>query len=753
MPRNKRSGIAVKKSTRVLQSLVVLGFVILISRLVQLQIIDYDTYAPLSMKNSLRMEIVDASRGIITDRHQTILVENTPVYTISVTPSLFDTTNIPLLSTLSGYPEDEIKAQYKKARAYSWHRTSILIPEVPFPVFSAIQENIWQLPGVGHRIGSRRNYPAGVLAPHIFGYMREASPEDLERESALKMGEKVGRSGLELTYQSRLRGDDGARYVRVNAYGASLGEFPVDGLDKTPERGAHLTTTLDAELQKLGETLMAGKTGAIVAMDPSTGEILSMVSAPMFDPAKMSESRNADYWKEINSDSLTPLFNRAISSRQPPGSTFKPFMGLFGMDINLITPTTEITSTGPYIRGRAYGDTADPGVYDLEKALAMSSNYYFFWMMERIASRGYLNRWSQRMKDVGMGGLTGIDLPFERSGIMPDSTWMNQTFGVRKWGIGDLMSLGIGQGMVSVSPLQMAVATSVIANGGYVVKPHVVREIVYEDEAPIEVLPERRRVSWINEADLRPVKRGMRRVVTEGGGRFYVNMKDIDVAGKTGTAQNPHGQDHGWFVSFAPLDDPQIVVAVLMENAGFGSISAAPVASLMIEQYLKGRIERERVLDYVLNFKPRPLETDGADGGGGDDSAPGGGDIPGGGDATLLITGQPAASGGSPSDMNEGESSINNANARTIDARTIDARTIDARPMPELEQVRPSVQQGNTNNSFLRRGAAGSNPANTPAPEPTDIKPLESDPAESDTVKTAPPAINPPSVNPPPFEP
>jgi penicillin-binding protein 2 len=213
------------------------------------------------------------------------------------------------------------------------------------------------------------------------------------------------------------------------------------------------------------------------------------------------------------------------------------------------------------------------------------------------------------MKDFGMGEKTGIDLPFERSGIMPDSTWMNQTFGERKWGVGDLMSLGIGQGMVSVSPLQMAVAASVIANGGYVVKPHIVKEVIYPDQSRTSVAVERRRVEWLRESDLQVVREGMRRVVTEGGGRFYVNMQDVAVAGKTGTAQNPHGRDHGWFISFAPAEDPKIVVAVLLENSGFGSISAAPVASLMIEQYLKGTIERTRVLDYVMNFDVVEIEA------------------------------------------------------------------------------------------------------------------------------------------------
>lgn len=592
-------------SIRILQAIVVIGMIVLLGRIFQLQIVEYEKYAPLSRQNSLRMDVVNPARGLILDRHGTIIVENQPIYSISITPAKFRMDNLSTLADILNLSEEIVLDRIREAQQYSWHRTSRLFTEVPFEVFSAIEENIWRLPGIGNQIESKRNYPLELNASHVLGYLREASREEYLRSDYIRLGDRIGKSGIEMVYEDFLKGERGTQYLRVNAYGQALGNYDDGQLDISPVKGSDLVTTLDADLQILTEKLMENKRGSVVAMDPSTGEILSLVSAPQYDLQKLSGRIDAEYWQSINTDSLTPLYNRAISSRQPPGSTFKPFMGLFGLNIGLITPETEIYNTGAYIRGRAYGDLADPGYYDLEKALAKSSNTYFLWIMDRIATRGHLNDWSQKMKDFGMGVSNGIDLPFETSGIMPDSTYMNMTIGPRNWGVGDLMNFGIGQGMVSVSPLQMAVAVSSIANGGYRVQPHLVSAIRNSDESISYTNPESSRIDWVTSQDLEAVKKGMRGVVTDGSGRFYANLPDIEVAGKTGTSQNPHGRNHGWFIAYAPADDPKIAVAVLMENAGFGSISAAPVASLVIEQYLKGEIQRQHVLNYVLNFTPR----------------------------------------------------------------------------------------------------------------------------------------------------
>lgn len=595
----------IQTSVRILQGVIVIGILITMGRIFQLQIIDYDEYVPLSRQNSIRMDIVNPARGLILDRNEKIIVENQPIYSITITPAKFKMENLPYLAELLQMDEEVVLERIIEAQRFSWHRTSRIFTEVPFETFSAIEENIWRLPGIGNQIESKRHYPLNFSASHALGYLREASPEDLSRDNGLRMGDRVGKSGIEMVYDQHLRGEKGTQYLRVNAYGQALGSYDNGNLNHSPTKGADLITTIDADLQEMAEKLMQRMTGGLVALDPNTGEILAIVSAPNYDLTRLAGKMDRAYWQSVNTDSLRPLFNRAISSRQPPGSTFKPFMGLYGLHTGMITPNTEIVSTGAYRRGRLYGDTADPGIYRLRNALAKSSNYYFFWMMDEIASNGGLDYWAEKMKDFGMGPNNNIDLPFETRGIMPNTDYMERTFGDRYWGVGDLMSLGIGQGMVSVSPLQMAVATSALANGGYRVQPHLVREIRHHDNNVSYTQPHKERIEWVKPSYLEAVKEGMLDVVTEGSGRFYANIPGITTAGKTGTSQNPHGENHGWFIAYAPADDPQIAIAVLTENSGFGSISATPVASLLIEKYLTGEINRQHVKDVVLNFTPR----------------------------------------------------------------------------------------------------------------------------------------------------
>lgn len=604
----------IKTSIRILQVIVVMVWLILLGRIFQLQILEYTTYSPISQQNHLRQEFVSPARGLILDRNEKILVENEPIFSITINPARFDNSKIPLLAELLETDEEDLVSRIREAQEYSWHRTSRLYTEVNFNVFSNIQENIWQLPGIGHQVESKRHYPLNVQASHAFGYLRESTRLDHRQSPELRLGDKVGKSGLELAYENILRGEIGTEYIRVNAYGQALGSYNDGELNSPPVQGRDLITTLDADLQELAERLFRGKQGGTVALDPKNGEVLTLVSSPQYDVERLAGRLDTDYWQAINMNENTPLFNRAISSLQPPGSTFKPFMGLVGLHLGLITPDTEIHNSGAYYRGRPYQDLAPTGNYNLERALTLSSNTYFFSMMDRIASRGLVNRWSELIKDFGMGVQNNIDLPFERSGIIPDSTYMNQTFGEGNWGVGDLMSLGVGQGMVSVSPLQMAVATSVIANGGYKVQPHLVKAIRDNDGSLSYPNPSIEKIDWIREDYLSTVRRGMSRVTTEGSGRFYANIDNITTAGKTGTSQNPHGNNHGWFIAFAPVEDPQIAVAVLVENAGFGSITAAPIASLLIEQYLNGEIQRQNVLNYVLNFTPPPEnDNDGED--------------------------------------------------------------------------------------------------------------------------------------------
>lgn len=595
-----------RTSIRVLQ-LGMLGLALIIfGRLFQLQIIEYDTYGPLSRENSIRQEIINPARGLIYDRNGQLIVDNEPIYSITITPASYREENTPLLAKIMSVPVEEVEKRVQEARNYSWYRSSRLFTEVDFKTFSVIQENIWRLPGIGHQIESKRHYPVDSMkASHALGYLREVSEQEYLEKDTYHLGDKVGKSGIEMVYEEHLRGQLGAEFIKINAMGQPLGPYQGGSIDEAPVKGSDLYTTLDTELQLLAEDLMEGKRGAVVAMDPNDGSILSLVSAPQYDIRRLSGRIDQDYWQSINTDSTKPLYNRAISGMQPPGSTFKPMMALMGLETGLITTRTEINNPGYYYRGRRYNDLADPGTYNVTKAIEQSSNTFFLWLMDQFMSKYSIDKWHELASEFGFGQLEGIDLPFESEGILPDSTYLNRVLGKHEWGLGDLLNLGIGQGFISVSPLQMALLASQIANGGYRIQPHMVRAIKKSDGTMQLSNPRKEKISWVDEEEIRIVKEGMRRVVTDGSGRWYADLDSIAVAGKTGTAQNPHGRDHGWFICFAPVDNPQIAVAVLVENAGFASISAAPIASLLVEKYLTGEIKRKWVYDYVKTFKPR----------------------------------------------------------------------------------------------------------------------------------------------------
>ena len=598
-------------SVRVLQVCIIMLGIVILGRLFQLQILNYDTYRPLSRENSLRQEVVNPARGLIYDRNGNLIVGNEPIYSITITPASYDQKNTPFLAQLMNVPVEEVEEKVQEARSYSFYRSSRLFTEVNFKRFSVIQENIWRLPGIGHQIESKRQYPIDSLqASQMLGYLREVSKEEYLKTKSYHLGDKVGKSGIEMAYEGHLRGELGTEYIRTNAMGQNLGPYRDGAIDEAPKKGSDLFTTIDTDLQMLAEDLMEDKQGAVVALDPNDGAVLSMVSAPQYNIRRLSGRIDTDYWQSINADTTDPLFNRAISAQQPPGSTFKPLMALMGLEMGIITPETEIENPGYYYRGRRYNDLADPGTYDVGKALQESSNTFFFWLMDEIATTKGIDKWHQLASSFGLGQQNNIDLPNETSGILPDSTYLNEVLGKGKWGIGDQLNLGVGQGFLGASPLQMALVAAQIGNGGYNIQPHVVRAIKENDGQVMLTNPQKKKIEWINSNNLEVVQQGMRRVVTTGSGRFYADLDSIKVAGKTGTAQNPHGQDHGWFICFAPMDDPEIAVAVLVENGGYGSISAAPIASLLIEQYLTGTIDRQYVYDYVKTFEPREQTTD-----------------------------------------------------------------------------------------------------------------------------------------------
>jgi penicillin-binding protein 2 len=483
---------------RILIGIVIVFWGVLFFRLVQIQVFEYERYQPLSQKNALRLETIAGTRGTIYDQNGVILVENQPVFTVTITPIDYDTSNNSEIASTLNVDIEEFVNRVERARRYSRHRPSVLASEVPFAQYSLLEENRWKYPGIGFRQQDKRNYPASARASHVFGYLREADLEETRASESIRLGDKIGKSGLELVYDPILRGGLGERYYRVNALGQSLGEYTLDSNERrNPPRGDDLVLTIDVDLQAYAERLMGTTKGAAVVMDPSNGAILALVSSPDIDLSRLAGRLDREYWAEINTDSLTPLFNRVTSASQPPGSTLKPLMGLIGQHMGLITPETVIPNTGTYRLGRDYADLAPPGDYTLESALSFSSNTYFFELMEKIARQGKLDEWAGYLRDLGLGQSTGIDLGSESRGIVPDSTRMNQLFGARRWGLGDLINLGIGQGVFSVTPIQLAVSTSLIANGGHRVTPHLVSERIESGETREVLSYPTDKVSWV----------------------------------------------------------------------------------------------------------------------------------------------------------------------------------------------------------------------------------------------------------------
>lgn len=596
---------------RILVGIVVVLWGALFFRLIQIQVFEYETYQPLSQKNALRLETIAGTRGTIYDKNGEILVENQPVFTVTITPIDYDTSNNQQIASILDIEIEEFIERIDRARRYSRHRPSILAAEVPFGPYSLLEENRWRLPGIGFRQQDKRNYPSSARASHVFGYLREADLRETQGSESIRLGDKIGKSGLELVYDPMLRGGLGERYYRVNALGQSLGEYTLaSNQRRNPPRGDDLILTLDEGLQTYAERLMGDSKGAAIVMDPSNGALLALVSSPDIDLTRLAGRLDREYWTEINTDSLTPLFNRVTSASQPPGSTLKPLMGIIGQHMELITPETVIQNTGTYRLGRDYADLAPPGEYTLESSLAFSSNTYFFELMEQVARQGKLDEWAGYLQDLGLGERTGIDLGSESRGILPDSARMNQLFGVGQWGLGDLINLGIGQGVFSVTPIQLAVTTSLIANGGQRVTPHLVSERIVGG-ATREILEHPTTpVAWIENSTLEPIHKGMRAAVQNSVVSWLLEVPELEIAGKTGTAQNPRGQDHGWFTAFAPVSDPQVVVVVFMENGGFGSVSAAPIGSLLIEKALTGTTNRSYVERHVDAYVPPDPDDD-----------------------------------------------------------------------------------------------------------------------------------------------
>ncbi len=593
---------------------VVGGFIAVVAiiytlRLFTLQIQD-EKYKDYADNNAFLRKTVYPSRGLIYDRNDSLVVYNQPAYDVMMIPrDVHDFDTLDFCRTLAITPEEfhaRIKAM-KESRTYSSYTPQVLITHLSAKDYGKLQEKLYRYPGFFIQKRILREY-AYEAAGNVLGNIREVSEQDIEKDSYYQPGDYCGDLGIEKSYDKYLRGIKGKEILIRDARGRIRGRFENGARDIAPISGKDLKLSLDIKLQEYAESLMVNKIGAVVAIEPSTGEILALVSSPTYSPRSLVGRERGKHYRELVNDKYKPLFDRALMGAYPPGSTFKPSQGLIFLQENIVTLQTPYPCYGGYINGGLrVGCHAHGSPIQLKPALQTSCNAYFCWgfkaMIDKRSKYGSSDKafevWKNHLVSLGYGYKLGVDLPSEGRGFIPNAKFYNKWYGEGRWSANTIISVSIGQGEILATPLQIANLCTTIANRGWFITPHVVKEI---KDTIIDEQYRTRRYPTIDQHHFDDIAEGMRMAVTGGTCRL-ANLPDIEVCGKTGTAQNPHGKDHSAFIGFAPYHDPKIAVCVYVENAGFGATFGVPIGSLVIEKYLTGQISpaRKYLEDRMLN--------------------------------------------------------------------------------------------------------------------------------------------------------
>jgi penicillin-binding protein 2 len=587
----QQDDIEIYGKRRAMYIIITLIFLLYLGRLYQLQLIYRDEYGKKSEENSIRTIPREPVRGTIFDRNGTLVVDNRPAFSVTIMPFEFDRKNINYLAQLLSLDPEFVSDRLKKGETYSRFAPIKIKRDIDFKTLAALEENRGRLPGVDYQVESKRFYTTNAHASHVLGYTKEISEAQIKiLGEDYAPGDVVGSSGLEADYETTLRGRKGAELTVVNVRGQVIGRFEGGKSDVQAVQGDNLLLSMDFGLQAFAESLMTGRRGAVVAVDPNDGGVLALVSMPDYDLSLFSGVTTPELWRSLNEDEASPLFNRATLTRYPPGSTFKMVLAVAALESGTITPSWRVTCTGAFRYGnKVFKDLHVHGSVDLIEAIQRSCNVYFYQLMLKTG----LDPWSHYGAEFGFGRLTGIDIFEENPGILPTQAYMDRRYGKSGWTRGFLPSFGIGQGDVGVTPLQMALYAAALATKGEYNEPHVVHAVVRSNPHSTDTVAPSLRMINVSDATWSAVREGMRRVVEEPGGTGgMARVKGIQSGGKTGTAQNPHGPDHAWYIGFAPYDHPKIAIAVLVENAGFGGSVAAPIAGQCIERYLYGRLIR-----------------------------------------------------------------------------------------------------------------------------------------------------------------
>ncbi len=589
---------------------VVLVFMV---RLFYLQVID-KTGREKSGNISLVHQTIFPSRGLIYDRNGELLVSNQPIYEVTMIMremgQNFDTIAFcNVLEIDKHFFDQRIKdiKNKRKNRGYSPYSPQVFMNGLSQADIAPLQEEMYKFAGIDIRSRTLRAYTYPVGA-HVLGSVGEVSQRDIEKDEYYTAGDYAGRDGIERTYEKDLRGEKGVHVLLRDAKGRIQGHYQNGELDKPALKGADLNVTLDIHLQAVAEQLLQGKIGSIVAIEPATGEILALASSPTWNPELLVGKERSKNYVELQKDPTKPLYNRATQALYAPGSTFKTVQALVQLQDKVLTPKKKYSCQGP--ESYPIVCTHDHGSpVDLIEAIEQSCNPYFWYSFrDYLEKDGYGEKnetfksrydlWRENIRSFGLGqAFTDTDLSEQKSGSIPSSELYNKLYGKRGWKAITIRSLSIGQGEILVTPLQLANMTAAIANGGYYITPHLNKH---------DSMRVRRHETLIDTQYFPLVKKGMQQVMTNGTGRWY-NIDSLQIAGKTGTVQNGKDKkDHALFIGLAPVDNPQIAVAVVIENAGFGATWAAPIGTLMIEQYLTDTIARTQIFNQFKNAVTNP---------------------------------------------------------------------------------------------------------------------------------------------------
>jgi penicillin-binding protein 2 len=587
----------------VIMALIVLASLALIIKLFRIQVLE-DSYRLSADNNVLRYVTQYPARGLILDRKGKLLVSNQAAYDIMVIPAQtlkLDTTGF---CEILGITKEFFKERLKAAIKYQKKAPSIFLKQVSAETYGRFQEKMFMYPGFYAQARTLRKY-SKPIASHILGYVSEADDNVIKNEPYYKPGDYIGKSGIEEAYEKEIRGTKGVKIFLVDVWSRLKGSYQDGRLDTVAIQGNNIITSIDMDLQEYGEFLMQNKSGSIVAIEPKTGEVLALVSAPDYDPGLLVGRIRSENFSKLQSDTLNPLFNRALMASYPPGSTFKPINGLIGLQEKVITPETIFGCTNGYLFVDCHTHESP---LDLVGAIKNSCNAYFCQVFRRIlenpqypsVSVAY-EKWRQYVTQFGFGNILETDFVNELPGLIEPLKYYEDIYQKGKLKALNIISLAIGQGEIGTTPLQMANMTAAIANRGYFLSPHIVKGV--GDPPVTDARFTTKHKIAIDSANFEYIVNGMEQVVNAGGTAYNAALSDIIVCGKTGTAQNPHGENHSVFIAFAPKDDPKIAIAVYVENAGFGATYAAPIASLMIEKYIKGQISNKGLEEYILNLK------------------------------------------------------------------------------------------------------------------------------------------------------